>query len=87
MYILVRCIIESVSRSVHDIVHVDELANECSTLKQVFIATFSDDLAEEVQAFVEHKWGQSISLVDAALDSNLSSWLGIGIKGCSIPFI
>ena len=65
-----------------DFVHVEEVADGHSTLEPVSIVTLCDDVAEEVQAYAEQQWGQSIFLVDIALDINLCNWLGIGLQGC-----
>ena len=54
-----------------DFVNVEEVADGHSTLEPVSIVNLCDDVAEEVQAYAEQKWGPSISLVDIALDVNL----------------
>jgi len=41
-----------------------------------------DDLAEGVCGYTKQQWGQSISLVDTTLDSQLCNWLGISLQSC-----
>ena len=60
-----------------DVVHLEGVADSHSTLEPLSIITLCDDVDEGVQAYAEQQEGQSISLIDTALDVNLCNWLGI----------
>jgi len=51
------------------------------TSEPVSIATLCDDVAEGIEAYAEQQWGESIFLVDIALDVHLCYWIGIGLQG------
>jgi len=50
------------------VVHVEEVANICSTSKLVYIAALCDDLAEGGQTYAEQQWEQIICLFDTTLE-------------------
>ena len=70
LYILVGCIIESISPGIQLVViPVEEDADGCSTSEPVSKATLCDYVTEGVQAYAEQQWAQNISLVDWTADA------------------
>ena len=58
-----------------DVIHVEEVADDCPISEFVPIATIVNDLTEGVQAYAEQQGGQGISLVYTTFDAHLCIWL------------